>query len=214
MFGFLAKFIGCVLIASSANFSIAQENAPVSVESAQAEFPATAHATVAYISDGLIGMLGHARERFNEDPQGFYSDIDSVIAPWLDFDAWTSGVMDEYFEQASEEQVQAFTDVFHQSLVETYAKGLLNVKDATYEIAPPRERDEDKNLVGVSQKIHSGSEHIQVQYTMVKGSDGRWQIKNARLDGISLGPVFRSQFKGAAEDNGGDIDLVIQNWGL
>ena len=64
------------------------------------------------------------------------------------------------------------------------------------------------------QKIHSGSEDVDVAYNMVKNDSGRWQIKNALLDGVSLGPVFRSQFKGAMEDSDGDIDVVIQNWGL
>lgn len=216
MFRTHTQLIGALLVGSLACFSVAQAQtaSPADAQNAQSEVPATAHATVSLISDELLAMLGDAKTRFNEDPQAFYADIDAVIAPWIDFDSWTRGVMGEYFGKASEAQLQAFAETFRRSLIETYAKGLINVNDGSYEIDPPREGDEAKISVGVRQKIHSGSEDVDVAYNMVKSDSGRWQIKNALLDGVSLGPVFRSQFKGAMEDSDGDIDVVIQNWGL
>lgn len=208
MFGIATRLFGYLSIALMASFSVAQSDAEDT-----AEFPATAHTTVELISDELIAMLGNASQRFNEDAEGFYSDIDSVLSPWIDFGEWTRGVMGEYFQQASEDQVQAFADTFRASLVETYAKGLINVEDADYEIVPPKEGDEQETRVAVGQRLFSGSEEIRVVYDMIKNGEGRWQVRNAVLDGVRLGPVFRSQFKGAMEDNDDDIDLVIQSWG-
>lgn len=177
--------------------------------------PSTAHETVDYVSAQLIGMLDDAKERFQEDPKKFYADFDAVISPWMDFRLWARGVMGkEYVVQATDEQIATFEQVFKKTLVETYAKGLVNVDEARYEVSPPRKGDEKKTTVGVLQTLYSGSSQVQVLYAMRKNTEGRWQFRNVRLDGIDLGKTFRNQFKNAVESNKGDLDKVIAEWGI
>ena len=217
MFGFAARFVGCLFIASMVNVSVAQTAAEEKSANAvsESEFPVTAHATVELVSEQMIGMLGDAAERYKQDPELVYADVDGIISPWLDFGRWSRAVMgSEYAEQATEDQLQKFEVAFRKSLVETYAKGLVSVEDAGYKIEPPKDGDEEKTSLWVRQSLHSGSIKVVVDYAMYKVDDGRWQVAEVELEGIKLRKTFQSQFKSAAVDSEGDLDTVIQNWGL
>ena len=218
MYQFLATLT--ILFLSFSPLSFAQESneAQVPTDSEASlpaqVIPATAHETVAHVSDQLIGMLDDAKQRFAEDPEKYFADFDTLISPWMDFGLWARGVMGkEYVVQATEEQIATFEQVFKKTLVETYAKGLVNIDEARYEVSPPREGDDKKQTVGVVQTLYSGSSEVQVLYAMRKNNEGRWQFRNVRLDGIDLGRTFRNQFKNAVESSNGDIDKVIAEWG-
>lgn len=205
---FTLKLLAFLMITGFMNALVAQEAAT------KADHPATAHATVELVSEQLIGMLGDAKERFEQDPEGFYSDVEGVISPWMDFGRWARSVMGrDYAAQATEEQLQAFESVFRKSLIETYAKGLINVEDTGYEIEPAQPGDENKNGLWVKQTLYSGADKIGVEYAMLKAEEGRWQVADVRLEGIRLRQTFQSQFKSAALDNEGDLDKVIEGWG-
>ena len=217
MFGFTARFIGFMLAALWASYSLAQtepeENSATVVS--ESELPVSAHATVELVSGQMIGLLGDAAERYKQDPEGLYADVDGIISPWLDFGRWSRAVMgSQYVEQATESQLQEFEMVFRKSLIETYAKGLVSVEDASYKIEPPKDGDEEKTSLWVRQSLQSGSVKVVVDYAMFKTEDGQWQVAEVELEGIRLRKTFQSQFKSAAVDSDGDLDTVIQNWGL
>lgn len=213
MYGVISKIVAAIFIIAFSSLSYAETVGSDETAATAAEFPATAHATVELVSQQLIGMLGNARERFEENPEEFYADVDSVISPWLDFERWSKSVMGkEYSAKASEDQLQAFESVFRKTLIETYAKGLISVDEANYEVAAPKPGDEDKDRVVVSQTLFAGSDKVSVRYAMYKSED-RWRVLEVSLEGVALRQTFQSQFKNAAIDKKGDLDQVIQNWG-
>ena len=217
MYKSIATAFAILLMSLFASFAFAQEEAATAAveESLETqEIPATPHATVELVSEELVGMLDDAKSKFKNDPQQFYDEIDSVISPWLDFNSWARGVMGSYAAEASDEQIATFASVFRTSLIETYAKGLINVETARFEVAPPRDGDEAKTTVGVMQTLYSGSDKIQVLYAMQKSEEGRWQFRNVQLDGVNLGRTFRNQFANAVASNDGDIDKAIADWGV
>lgn len=188
-------------------------NAQEAVEQADEVIPDTAHATVEYVSEDLLSMLEGSKDKFAEDPDAFYADIDEVISPWLDFTLWSKLVIGKtYYAQTTEDQRQRFEDVFRTSLIQTYAKGLLNVEDTGFEVDPAHPGDEDKSSVPVTQTLYAGADRVKVIYTMAKNAEGRWQFRNVILEGINLGLTFRNQFARAAEEYDRDIDKVIANW--
>lgn len=215
MFGFASKILALFLIAMMANYSLAQDQeSSASADPVAAEIPATAHATVELVSEQLIGMIGDAKQRFEEDPDGFYADIESVISPWMDFGYWSKVVMgQDYASQATEEQLENFEAVFRASLVQTYAKGMISVEDSGFEVKPPLDGDESKSTVIVTQILYAGSDKIELVYGMKKNDQGRWQVLNVLLEGVNLRKTFQSQFKNAALEHEGDLDEVIQSWG-
>lgn len=214
MYGVVRKVLVAIAFVGYGNLSVAQAD-DSAAPAKELEIPATAHATVELVSEQLIGMLGDARVRFEENPQDFYSDIETVISPWIDFGRWSRSVMGrEYAEKASEQQLDTFEIVFRKSLIETYAKGLISVKDTGYKVDPPRPGDEEKTSVAVKQTLYAGADEISVLYAMGKTESGRWQVTNVSLEGIRLRQTFQSQFKSSVIDNRGDLDKVIQNWGV
>ena len=203
------KFVALLALIFTASLTLAQDESSPSAQ----PLPSTAHKTVELVSEQLLAMLEESKKQFDDNPQGFYSDIETVISPWVDFSVWTKGVIGpEFFASISEEQRKKFETVFKDSLIETYAKGVLNVEDSGYKIAPPHAKDSKAQTVKVSQTLYSKDERVRVVYFMRKNADDRWQFRNVNFEGIDLGRTFRSQFKRAVEEHDRDFDKVIANW--
>ena len=176
-------------------------------------YPETAHETIELVTTSLLTDLQALQLVYDASPEQFYQGIDSIVSPWIDFDAFYKGVMGrKYYTAASEEQRTRFKAVFHASLIQTYAKGLLGVEETKFEVAPAKPPTKPGGSVHVQQTLFSGSGRIAVVYTMGQAEDGRWRLKNVILEGINLGKTFRNQFARSARENAENLDLVIEGW--
>ena len=190
--------------------------------------PLSPHQRIADTTDALIKAIEEAKTYFDNDPERFYSEIDSIIGPLLDFNAFSRSVMGpygkrEYYLSLSPEQrqqfkldYQRFVTTFRQGLVTTYAKGLLVFNGQTISVVPPSAADQqaiaDKQPVIVTQTIQADNERYTLSYRMAANKQGEWKLRNLVIGSINVGQLYQNQFVAAMQKHQQNFAAVIDNW--
>lgn len=188
--------------------------------------PVTAHQVIEQTTVDVMRIITEAQTYFDKDPERFYREIDVVLNKVVDFKSFSRGVMGKYASKkrylslssaAEKEQFKAqldrFSGVFRDGLVQTYAKGLLAFNGNRIEVAPAEKGAPTEGSVTVVQHIYAQSDKpYNVHYKMRRNKAGEWKLRNVTIEAINLGKVYQSQFYSAAKQYKGDIDKVIDNW--
>lgn len=129
-----------------------------------------------------------------------------------DFRYIGASVMGSYFRNATPEQRSQFADVFRQTLIDTYTRGLVTFDyDELRVLSNQRgQRYEDQASVDMEVVANNGQVYP-VSYSL-RLSNGEWRVVNVIVNGINLGLTFRNQFDQAMRDNNRDYDAVIRGW--
>ncbi|MGM0831642.1 MULTISPECIES: MlaC/ttg2D family ABC transporter substrate-binding protein [Halomonas] len=129
-----------------------------------------------------------------------------------DFRYIGASVMGSYFRNATPEQRSRFADVFRQTLIDTYTRGLVTFDyDELRVLSDQRgQRYEDQASVDMEVVANNGQVYP-VSYSL-RLSDGEWKVVNVIVNGINLGLTFRNQFDQSMRENNRDYDAVIRNW--
>jgi phospholipid transport system substrate-binding protein len=178
-------------------------------------------------SQAVLDFVRTVKVDYEKDPGRFNAQVLAIMDPVVDFDYFARSVMGTYAsdarykalktdaeKQAFKGNVQRFSDLFKQGLVDTYGKYLFKFSGEKIETAAPSKGDAvDKGYVAVLQNIQTGSNKpFVVQYSMRKNSAGEWKLQNVIVEGINLGQTYRTQFAQAADKYHGDLTAVINNW--
>lgn len=162
------------------------------------------------VSQNLLGVIRSNAQYMNSDPQRYYSAVDSVLTPVVDFDFIARGVMGHYAKQATAAQRARFSSTFRRDLVATFARGVATFGDMDVKVVNPGSAPSG-NRVNVLQEVRSKEGITKISYTLVRNRAGQWKLINVILNGVNLGKTFRSQFAQSMQTHG-DIDKVIANW--
>ncbi|MEA3251268.1 MAG: ABC transporter substrate-binding protein [Pseudomonadota bacterium] len=159
----------------------------------------------------LMGQIEGRKDYFVANPDELEALIDKNLEQIADFRYIGASVMGRYFRNASPEQRSRFVDTFRQTLIDTYARGLvtfnyreLRVLDGT------GGRYEDQASVDMEVVAEDGQVYP-VSYTL-RQDDGQWKVVNVIVNGINLGLTFRNQFDQAMRNNNRNYDKVIDEW--
>ncbi|GAA5177340.1 MULTISPECIES: MlaC/ttg2D family ABC transporter substrate-binding protein [Halomonadaceae] len=159
----------------------------------------------------LMGQIEGRKDYFVANPDELKALIDKNLEQIADFRYIGASVMGRYFRNASPEQRSRFVDTFRQTLIDTYARGLvtfnyreLRVLDGT------GGRYEDQASVDMEVVAEDGQVYP-VSYTL-RQDDGQWKVVNVIVNGINLGLTFRNQFDQAMRNNNRNYDKVIDEW--
>jgi phospholipid transport system substrate-binding protein len=129
-----------------------------------------------------------------------------------DFRYIGASVMGSYFRNATPEQRSRFADVFRQTLIDTYTRGLVTFDyDEIRVLSDQRgQRHEDQASVDMEVVANNGQVYP-VSYSL-RLSNGEWRVVNVIVNGINLGLTFRNQFDQSMRENNRDYDAVIRSW--
>ncbi len=172
----------------------------------------TAYDVVQQVQDNLLKTIAENRELLDTKPEAYYSSVETILDPVVDFRFIARVVMGSYAKQASPEQRERFAESFKGGLVSTYAKGMASFADYDIALLPPHGDISGQRRVSVAQEVRGGESVYRVIYTMAKNRAGEWKLINVVLNGINLGKTFRSQFTQAMKKSDGDMDKVIADW--
>lgn len=162
-------------------------------------------------TDQLLAKLVEVKPLFTEDPDKFFSEVETSLSPFIDFDGFARGVMAKYYRRATEAQQSAFAVKFQAELVRTYANALVEFDNQKVEIKPLATPPSDGRATVELDIYGKDGAVYPVVYTLAL-VDGRWKLRNVVVEGINLGLQFRSQFANYMQKYGNDIDKVIENW--
>jgi phospholipid transport system substrate-binding protein len=191
-----------------------------------AETALTPYQLIKNTTDRVTTTIEASKAYYDQDPQRYYAQIDTIMSEIVDFDSFARSVMGnyaskrEYNRLATAEEKAAyrarmtrFGKVFRGALVETYAKGLLAFSGNKIEVLDPEEADPDSGSVTVVQHIYGKPEKpYVVLYKMRKDKAGQWKLRNVTIEAVNLGKVYQSQFASAVKQHDGDVDKVIDGW--
>jgi phospholipid transport system substrate-binding protein len=138
--------------------------------------------------------------------------VDSNLDQVADFRYIGASVMGSYFRNATPEQRSRFVDVFRQTLIDTYTRGLITFDYDEIRVldAQQAQRHEDQASVAMEVVANNGQVYP-VSYSL-RLSNGEWRVVNVIVNGINLGLTFRNQFDQAMRENNRDYDAVIDGW--
>lgn len=162
--------------------------------------------------DELTGQIEGRRDHFAQNIDELKALVDDSLEQIADFRYIGASVMGRYFANATPQQRSRFVETFRQTLIDTYAKGLVTFDYRELRVLDNQQsrRYEDQASVDMEVVAEDGSIYP-VSYTL-RLSDGQWRVVNVIVNGINLGLTFRNQFDQAMRDNGRDYDAVIDGW--
>ena len=172
----------------------------------------SAHEYAARTHENIIEIIQTQNQLFEENPDLFTKLISDAFSPIVDFKRIARNVMGKYSKQASSEQMQAFSEAFENSLLNTYSSTLVEFKDEKINVLSPDTPQVSKKKTRVNIEIVTSSSTYPGRYSMYLDKEGNWKIINIEVNGMNLGKIFRNQFYSLMEKNQEDIDLVIEKW--
>ncbi|MGS2743132.1 MlaC/ttg2D family ABC transporter substrate-binding protein [Halomonas sp. LS-001] len=162
--------------------------------------------------DSFMGEL-ESRKSYYADNVGELKElVDENLDNVADFRYIGASVMGSYFRNATPEQRSKFVDVFRQTLIDTYTRGLVTFDYDEIRVMDNQraQRYDDQASVDMEIVATNGSVYP-VSYSL-RLSDGEWRVVNVIVNGINLGLTFRNQFDQAMRENNRDYDAVIDGW--
>lgn len=165
-------------------------------------------------TDQLLKRIVEKREQYQQDDQLFFEEIMDLLEPVIDFKRISRRVMAKYYKKATIDQREKFAQVFRQSLLNIYAKGLLEFDDQEVIVLEPSAKgsgNPKKQKVDIEVIDKQGAKYP-ISYSMYLNKSNEWKMENVIVNGINIGLTYRNQFARLMKLNKNDIDLVITDW--
>ena len=86
----------------------------------------------------LLVIADEHRDTFQQSPHDFYDDVKLVLEPALAFKMFARRIMSRHYSRATPAQRKRFVEISKQTLLQTYAKGLLEIGKYKVEVLPPK----------------------------------------------------------------------------
>ncbi len=172
----------------------------------------SAHEYAERTHNQIIEIIQTQEQLFEENPDLFTKLISEAFSPIVDFKRIAKNVMGKYSNQASGDQMEAFSRAFEKSLLDTYSSTLVEFKDEKINVLPPNGNQTGQKKIRVNIEIVTSSNTYPGRYSMYLDLEGKWKIINIEVNGMNLGKIFRNQFYSLMERNQENLDLVIEQW--
>lgn len=185
----------------------------------------TAYDLVNTTTSDVMAVVVDAEPYVDEDPERYYSQIQVLLDPLVDFRGFARKVMgpyasseryrslDEAGRSQLRDQLDSFTEAMRTSLVRTYSKGLLAFGGSDIELEQPDEDAADSKRVSLRQLVYADRDTpYEIQYQMGQMKSGDWKLINVIIESVNLGEVYRDQFLASAREHEGDLSKVIDSW--
>ena len=172
----------------------------------------SAHEYAERTHSNILEIIRTRNQLFLDNPDLFTKEISDAFGQIVDFKRISRNVMGKYAKDATPKQLEEFSEVFENSLLDTYASTLVEFKDEKINVLPPKSPTNSKTKARVNIEIVTSSTTYPGRYSMYLDKNNDWKIINIEINGMNLGKIFRNQFYSLMEKNMEDINLVIEKW--
>jgi len=166
------------------------------------------HALVKETTEQMFTILRRDRDALVKSPEKVVPLVKELLLPHFDFHTMSRSVLGRNWKQASDPQKQEFSAAFHNLLVRTYAKALLEFVDVKIHYLPGKADPKRKVLVKTEVE-QPGGFPIPLDYRLRETDKGEWLIYDVIIDGLSLVIKYRSSFKRQVAKN--SLDQLIES---
>ena len=170
---------------------------------------------VAGATQQVLDLISAGQSYAEDDPDRFYTEVEALIRPLIDFQRFARNVMGPAYKKATPEQRVRFAESFKWGLVKTYALALTEFHDGKVNVLPPRRPSSSPKKAKVTQEISIQGKTYVAVYLMQRNKKNMWRVQNIIIEGINIGVNYKTQFAAALKNPsyGGDMDKVIDAWG-
>lgn len=155
----------------------------------------------------VLDAMEGRRDELRDNPQELYEIVEEILLPHFDTEYASRLILARSWREASEEQRERFQDAMYESLIRTYADGLLEFTADSMKVLPMRgEPDGDRVTVQTEIKLDDGTK-APVNYVMHE-ADGQWKVFDVYIEGISYVLNYRKQLGAEIQQEG--LDEVIE----
>ncbi|WP_448207881.1 MlaC/ttg2D family ABC transporter substrate-binding protein [Azospirillum sp. sgz302134] len=117
-------------------------------------------------------------------------------------------VLGRYWNSASPQQQDEYQKLFEQLIVKTYADRFVEYSGETFKITGSR-AEGDTDSVVTTQIVRTAGPPVNVEWR-VRKRDGNYKIIDVFVEGVSMGITQRSEFASVIQQNGGQVQGLIQ----
>jgi phospholipid transport system substrate-binding protein len=154
-------------------------------------------------SDRVLEIINKRGKELERDPQERKRLIDEIIAPVIDFEAFSQLVLGLNWRTATPEQRERFMNAFKNMLTRTYTNSLSDYAGTQVVVLPARgEQRRDYRTVYTEIRSNESQSSLSVYYSFRRLSDGHWKAYDVTIDGLSLVKNFRTSFGHEIERHG------------
>ena len=152
----------------------------------------------------LLAELDSNRSILAADECQLYSLVNRLVLPQFAVDKISRLILGTHFKAASPDLRNRFTRAFLDLMIRTYATAMFEYTGQEEIEYLPFVLDESARTALVQTRVRlPGQAPVPVDYAFLRSVDGRWQIYDVRLDGISLVLSYRRSY-----------DQIIRSKGL
>ena len=154
----------------------------------------------------------------SDKPEKRQDALRALIRESFDLDLTSQFVLGKFWGQATEQQRAEFKDLFTEYLVNNYARQLVTYRAETLTILASHAIGDGDALVETS--IQSADGTTTPVWRVRAGTDGRYQIIDVSVDGVSLALTQRREFasvvnrRGLRATHGSRYRRVSLHWGI
>lgn len=162
--------------------------------------------------ESLMGDLEGRKDYYANNLGELEALVDSNLDQVADFRYIGASVMGNYFRNATPGQRSRFADVFRQTLIDTYTRGLVTFDYDELRVLDSQQAQRYEDQASVAMEVVANNGQVYPVSYSLRLSGGEWRVVNVIVNGINLGLTFRNQFDQAMRDNNRDYDAVINGW--
>ena len=152
----------------------------------------------------LLAELDSNRSTLAADKCQLYSLVNRLVLPQFAVGKISRLILGAHFKAASPDLRNRFTRAFMDLMIRTYATAMFEYTGQEEIEYLPFVLDESARTGLVQTRVRlPGQAPVPVDYAFLRSVDGRWQIYDVRLDGISLVLSYRRSY-----------DQIIRSKGL
>jgi len=154
-------------------------------------------------------------DAIRKDPDVAHKLISENLVPKVNFKLMSRWVLGRNWKKASPEQQQEFTKEFKNLVIKFYSSAFIDYlqkNDLNEDIISfkPFRGKLDSKYATVRSQINppNAGDPIKVNYDLYRNKDGKWQVYDVSVEGISLVTTYRSSFKQIISQKGMDALLA------
>jgi len=165
------------------------------------------HEVIETAAHSMADQLRGRKDYLDENRDELYTLINEILVPHFDIRYAGYLVLGKHWKPATKQQRDRFIDVFYEFLLQSYANGVLKLKEDSVIVFPVEAGDDDKRIVVKTEMRMDDGSQVPINYSMRKSKAG-WRVYDVRIEGVSYIQNYRNQFN--AEIGALGIEAVIE----